>query len=165
FSMRALLISEKSECGDILFALNGHYEEFASSIYAVLKAFPERKIFVRPHPSERNLFLRTSIARISGIHIDTNTDIYDTFSHVSIVIGEVSTALLEAVALGKYVFSWRSPISNSAMQDLPIAQFTSFDELIALLRGKHQEILTKEQREALFITDWKSQYIDFVTSL
>ena len=148
----------------ILFALSTFYDEFTPFIQAVVKAFPERTIIVRPHPNERDIFDASSAAKVAGIHIDTNEDIYDTFPVVDVVIGGLSTSLFEAIALGKRVFSKPSPRNKGVFADMAVERYESVAELVEKLK-QPKPAASQKMQDALFERNWKVNYKSFCSEI
>ena len=159
FAIQAASQPARSGAG-ILFALATFYEDFTPIIQAIVQAFPARTVIVRPHPSEHDFFYASSAAKIPGIHIDTNNDIYDTFPVVDTVVGELSSSLFEAAALGKRVFSRISPRTKRIYTDTAFERYESAVELIEKLKQPKPEI-SKKTQDAIFDRNWKENYINF----
>lgn len=75
---------------------------------------PNWQIVVRPHPSERDKASEIFSALVgkSGIVIDNQTDVYDSFASVDAVYGYASTVLYEALAFEIPVFVLDSPLAD-----------------------------------------------------
>ncbi|WP_300923087.1 hypothetical protein, partial [uncultured Desulfovibrio sp.] len=128
-------------------------------------AFPDRRIIVRPHPNHRQAFLSSDVAGVEGISVDEETDVYTTFSQAEIVIGDISTSLMEALALGKRVYSLRSSQAEKYFSNLDVSFFSDAPELINLINDATSGRIPQTQRDALFCTDWEKNYTTFITQL
>jgi len=148
----------------ILFALNSSYEEFAPAIQAVVQAFPTKKIIVRPHPNEHQKFYASGAAMVPGAHIDTNRDIFDTFPEVDTVIGEFSTSLFDAKALGKRVFSRTSALAKTILAGAAFEWYELADELVEKLK-RTKLVVPKEEGEDIFGRNWECEYAGFISEI
>ena len=144
----------------ILFALNTRYDSYLPYIKAIQTAFPNLNIIVRPHPAQRNMFAQTQLANTPGVTIDANTDIYTTFKKVDCVVGEASTALFEAAALGKRVFVRRG-VYDGYLENLPVIFFHSPEQLVEYLPVQNSGRLPYEIQNQIFCTSWEKNYQDF----
>ena len=149
----------------IFFVLSSYYNFFKNIISEIKNYFPERKIIVRPHPREHHLFNSSKIPEIEGIIIDTNSDIYETFSQANIVIGEVSTSIYEALALGKRVFVLNTYKSNIFYSNINITYFNNASELVKLIEDNNAGHQTSYTKSALFNTNWEKRYKSFIENL
>lgn len=149
----------------ILFCLSTSFDAYPPLIRELAAAFPDRKIIVRPHPNHRQAFLASGITSLPGIQVDEATDVYATFAQAEIVIGDISTSLMEALALGKRVYSLRSPLAENYFSDLDVSFFRDSSELIDLINDETSGRIPKSQREALFCTDWEKNYTTFISQL
>lgn len=150
---------------DILFCLAEAYNEFKDIIEAVQDALPSKKVIVRPHPHQKKLFYESSLVQCRNIIIDNNTDIYETFQQASIVIGDLSTSLYEALALGKRVFILKTDYSKNAFPDLPVTFFVNSADLIKKIKNCMTGRLSLLQRESIFNTNWQQNYKNFVDTI
>ncbi|MBN1936536.1 MAG: hypothetical protein JW934_17875, partial [Anaerolineae bacterium] len=136
-----------------------HYLEMAQKIKAALPSIFE--IVVRPHPMERATALQTYGATFEGIQIDDSDNLYQRLAESYAVIGEISTALFEAVGLAEKVFSFTNPRTLFVLPDNPFEQFETVTQLVDQLLvndGKiHLDI------ESIWADNWESRYRDFIT--
>lgn len=149
----------------ILFCLSTSFDAYPTLIRDLAAAFPDRKIIVRPHPNHRQAFWASGITSLPGIQVDEATDVYTSFAQAEIVIGDTSTSLMEALALGKRVYSLRSPLAENYFSDLDVSFFRDSSELIDLINDETSGRIPKSQREALFCTDWEKNYTTFISQL
>lgn len=153
------------QSGDaILFALAGNYDIFKSIILTVLKEFPEKKIILRPHPSEKAIFQRSELAKIPGVTVDTHTDIYETFSDAEVVIGNISTSIYEALALGKRVFVLENDFSKFFYHPLNLCFFKESEDLIDHISNPDTGRITPQEQQSLFGSDWENRYKAFIAA-
>ena len=127
---------------DILFCLTTNYHKFNDIIDTTRIVFSSKKII-----------------------IDQHTDIYETFPQASIVIGEISTSLYEALALGKRVFILKSNESEAYFAGLPVTFFVDAADLIKKINNNSAGYLSASQREAIFNTNWQQNYKNFVDTI
>ena len=149
----------------ILFCLSTSFAIYPDLIRDLAAAFPDRRIIVRPHPNHRQAFLSSDVAGVEGISVDEETDVYTTFSQAEIVIGDISTSLMEALALGKRVYSLRSSQAEKYFSNLDVSFFSDAPELINLINDATSGRIPQTQRDALFCTDWEKNYTTFITQL
>lgn len=149
----------------ILFCLSTTFDAYPQLIRNVAAAFPDRKVIVRPHPNYRQAFQASEIAKLPGIYVDEETNVYATLSKAEIVIGDQSTSMMEALALGKRVYSMQSTISKDYFSDLDVSFFRDANDLVNLINDETSGKIPQHQREALFCMNWEKNYTDFINQL
>lgn len=149
----------------ILFCLSTTFDAYPQLIRNVAAAFPDRKVIVRPHPNHRQAFQASEIAKLPGIYVDEKPDVYATLSKAEIVIGDISTSMMEALALGKRVYSMQSTISKDYFSDLDVNFFRDANDLVNLINDETSGKIPQHQREALFCKNWEKNYTDFINQL
>lgn len=161
FAMQAKKIKGAAgQAKGILFALNTRYDSYLPYVVAIQKAFPDLKIVVRPHPAQREMFSQTQLAKALGVTIDDNADIYTTFKKVDCVVGEASTALFEAAALGKRVFVRRG-VYDGYLENLPVSFFNRPEEFMEQLSLLESGRMPLQIQNSIFCTNWERNYQDF----
>ncbi len=121
------------------------------------------EIVVRPHPLERTAVLQQYGRGTEGIAIDDSEDLYQRLAQSYAVIGEISTALFEALGLVEKIFSLSSPSTSFGLPDNPFEQFSSVDQLVDRLREKGDATATPNLAAALWAENWEANYRDFIT--
>ncbi|MEX2600146.1 MAG: polysialyltransferase family glycosyltransferase [Balneolaceae bacterium] len=137
------------------------YIEFAINLNNKLHQYD---VVFRPHPRERTHMqkLIDNKYKNSTIIIDDERDIYSSFLFTDIVISELSTGLFEAIGLVNRIFIWRTDKSIFALPDIPIATFSSLDDLINKIIDKKEGYTNALKENELWATDWKSNYLNFL---
>lgn len=155
---------EKSEAAQnaVLFTLGALYDEYIPFVRALRHAIPKNTpLVLRPHPLVD--ISKYALFREAGISVDTSPTIYDAFDMADVVIGDISTGLFEAAALGKRVFSYAITQSDGA--PIPFEKFTTPEELVEKVLSSDAGVISSSLREAFFAADWKNNYIHFISSL
>lgn len=146
----------------VLFALGAYYDEYIPFISKLKIALPpDSRIAVRPHPLVDAQAYK--IFREPGIEVDTNKNIYESLNAASVVIGDVSTVLYEAAAIGKRVFSFIVEETKNA--PMPFESFSHPDELVEKLFSPDVGRLPQAQRNMFFAPDWEKNYKSFINSM
>lgn len=118
-------------------------------------------LIFRPHPIERRTAESkyTELLRRCGWQIDTNLDPYASFAKSALVIGDVSTAMFEALAFDCRVVLIDAPLTRQLM---PADVFTSaarFDDLDDLLAAGQRSAAS---REKLWADHWENRFRSFL---
>lgn len=123
--------------------------------------FTNYKIKFRPHPGDLDKAKRKVKENKSKIEIDDNPEIYETLSNTSILIGEVSTVLFEAIGIVNKILVWQTKYTNAYLPDHPFESFSSYKQL--------KEILLINKKVDYSVDDfweknWKESYQRFIKS-
>ncbi|MGY2196680.1 hypothetical protein [Pseudomonas gingeri] len=120
------------------------------------------RIVLRPHPLERAEVLRRySDGKIGDVFIDTNRDIYSSFTSAYAVAGEVSTGLFEALGIAGKVLLWETPKAKFSYPNHPFTGFTD-------AKGFVEELLTPKwpgssvAGEEVWAKDWVGNYRNYL---
>jgi hypothetical protein len=124
------------------------------------------EIVFRPHPQERDRVKNSADEYgIYKIRIDTNSDIYDSFSNSYAVLSELSTGLFEGIGIVKKIFVWETPKSKFVMPDHPFATFRSASEAAKLILSELNSKENEKLRDTIWAPDWQANYQDFLKSI
>lgn len=124
------------------------------------------RVTFRPHPCERNNVevAYGSFCTERGIAIDVSSDLYGAIARHQFVVGDISTAVVEAAALQKPVFLIDSPLANNHMP-VVFPRFRHAREIAHLLTSAPGE---GGRAMGLWADDWEQRYrswLQYVTSL
>jgi hypothetical protein len=125
-----------------------------------------RVVNFRPHPLERE---RLKGRNLGQIQIDTNSNIYDTFGSTAILIGEVSTALYEAIGLVERIISWETRKSRFTDPNSPFekSKLSTHEECSRVLNNDAGCVASNCQKleGEYWAGDWKSSYLAFLEQI
>ena len=96
------------------------------------------------------------------IELDDGPEIYTTLSDTSIIIGEVSTVLFEAIGIVNRIIVWNTAYAKAYLPDHPFECFSTYEELKDLIQ-KDQGI--KYTDNEFWEKNWKEAYQNFIKSL
>ena len=127
------------------------------------QCLPDKEIVIKVHPFYPKQYDYFKEIDMPNVRIGIEGNIYDYLQHAEVVIGDNSTVLYEAAALGRLVMIWNNN-SARAYMDLRLGNwFNDAQELVALLRG---QALNKEKSmvepEDIFAYDIKANYLNFI---
>ncbi|MGY2285366.1 hypothetical protein [Pseudomonas gingeri] len=116
------------------------------------------KVVLRPHPLERiQVHERFPDGLAGNVGIDRNRDIYDSFSSSSVVVGEVSTGLFEAIGIVEKVFLWDTAKARFSYPVHPFFEFSNAEELADAILSAEKGRLNIVQEE-IWASDWKGNF-------
>lgn len=136
------------------------YMEMAIKLNQMLSG--QFEIIVRPHPRERNTALQTYGHLCEEILIDDSDDLYSRLAESYAVIGEISTALFEAIGFAKKIFSLSTPIAVFGLPDNPFEPVETVEQLV-------EKLLTNESgrprldEASIWADNWEIRYRNFIT--
>jgi hypothetical protein len=121
------------------------------------------RIVFRPHQIVRSRYGPTN--ELSGVHLDRQSDIYESFSRARAVVSEVSTGLFEAIGLVERIFVLESPRSRFVLPEHPFSSFLDADDLAEQLQkdGTGSEI--RVDAEQIWASGWHARYLEFVANV
>lgn len=94
-------------------------------------------LILKPHPTERSVVEeRYGILSRWGVKVELNESIYDLLAKVDYVVGDHSTALVEALAFGHTPFIFDSDYSRAALGAFPMEYFSSPDMLVGMVKER-----------------------------
>ena len=117
------------------------------------------RVSFRPHPRERE---RVRAIGAREVAIDEEADLYASLASASLVIGEASTALFEAVGLAGRVFVWDTEKSRFYLGEHSFPRFTDPAEFVALATSKHNSAGESADPESLWAPDWQERFLDYI---
>lgn len=146
---------------DVLLLSDGiefdQYLKLAKNL-SVLPELQKHRIVLRPHPLEREAIMqRYPEGAVDGIMLDFGRDVYQSFASANTVLGEVSTALFEAVGLVDKVFIWKTPKAEFSYPEHPFLTFSNTHEF---LDGffQNQAILPDAVVKTIWTDHWQQNY-------
>lgn len=116
----------------------------------------------RPHPGEKNMALKLMQEEQININLDKNIELYQTLQATSIIIGEVSTVLFEAVGIVDRVLVWNTKYSQAYLPEHPFETFSSYEELVEKINSKNTLIYNRG--DEFWCDNWEEKYIHFIKS-
>jgi hypothetical protein len=113
-------------------------------------------LYYRPHPQERSdIHNRYGVQISQGIKID-NLDLYFSIAEAEIIIGELTTAIFEAIALNKVIYLFNSSYTkayyNSSIKYFRLFSLSDVSVVFA------REAPEKGGNEYYWEMDWKNSY-------
>ena len=123
-------------------------------------------VIFRPHPLEsdraRKMFSRSNL---SSFRLDYHGDIYDSFSGANVVIGEVSTALFEAIGLVPRIFRWDTEKAKFSCPENIFDSFVNIEELICKILNDSTVNISNDLIEKIWASEWRANYSSFLKSI
>lgn len=120
-------------------------------------------VVFRPHPLEvAYVRERFKGKDITGVSIVSDGSIYDAFYGASVVVGEVSTGLFEAIGLVDKIFRWDTPKARFAYPDHPFDTFTDVSELAEKIRDPRAGRVSLETVDEIWAPNWQENYRSFL---
>ncbi len=123
-------------------------------------------ISFRPHPSELPIIenIYSELLVRDTIKIDTEKDVYLSLSNTDLVIGQISTALFEAIGICRYIFAIDQPITDLHVPQNIIKRFSNVKELINIIQTYNSED-NKVNKGYIWEPNWKANYQNFMNNL
>ena len=128
--------------------------DFAKRLNLLLKK--KKRIFLRPHPIEKIKWIHEKI-KIKNIHIDYEENIFQSFQRKEIIIGEVSTALFEAIGYIPNIFIWRTPKSIFNIPKHPFTEIKNVEEFADKINNIPNK-KNKFQINHIYKKNWKKNF-------
>jgi hypothetical protein len=119
------------------------------------------EVIFRPHPLERAV-VRGLGNRSSSVRVDLNDDIYDSFGETEVLLGEVSTALFEAVGVVPRIFVWDTPKSRFHVPTHPFARVADVSGLPDVLSDPDSGRVGAHEADAVWAPGWHANYLNFL---
>lgn len=116
----------------------------------------------RPHPGELNKIKAMVRNGQNNIELDDGPEIYATLSNTSIIIGEVSTVLFEAIGIVNRIIVWNTTYASAYLPEHPFESFSTYEELKDLLQNDKG---TKYADNEFWGKNWKESYQGFIKSI
>ncbi len=136
-------------------------EPYMELIQYVKQKMPEKKLFIKVHPMMVQQYDVLKTMEDARTLVNISGNINDFFSRVKTVVGDDSTALYEAAALGKRVMIWKSKRSEWISTRIG-TWFQNKEELVGLLQGgvdRNAEV----SPEDIFARDSRERYLKFIS--
>lgn len=122
--------------------------------------FGQFNVKFRPHPGEMDAALSCVVDEYKNVRIDKNIDIYETLSQTSIIIGEVSTVLFEAIGIVNRILLWNTDYTKTYLPDHPFESFETIEHLDDLLEKKQKQNYVLQ--EDIWDDNWENNYKSFI---
>ena len=137
-------------------------ESYVELIEYIRENMPDKRLFVKVHPTKKQQYemLKKLEDDYVGVYIKENINYF--FGQTEIVIGDNSTALYEAAALGKQVIIWNTERSGSIHRAVG-RWFNGKEELVELLKTEWKDIEPEIRPEDIFARDSKERYTEFIS--
>ncbi len=120
------------------------------------------RVVFRPHPIER---AKIQYESGNGIHIDMNTDIFDSFKTARIVVSEASTGLFEAIGIVERIFIRITGKARFYFPKHPFETFVDVDDLSEKVKDPSIGIITPEDITQIWAPDWRGNYLKFINNV
>lgn len=124
------------------------------------------KVLFRPHPMER---IKVLGMKIENIEIDVNDDIYKSFANTAILIGELSTALYEAIGLVDRIVVWDTSKSKFSDPTAPFEKLTlsNENECSSMLKNLNWicKYKTSIAERSYWEPHWQNNYKNFLKNV
>jgi hypothetical protein len=123
------------------------------------------RIVLRPHPLERELLMKKyPSGMIDDVKLDFGRNVYESFALAISVLGEVSTALFEAVGLVEKIFIWKTPKAEFSYPEHPFMEFSETDEFMQ--KFLHTQIsLPDSIIESIWSDNWQQNYCNYLNKV
>jgi hypothetical protein len=161
---RRALLPESAHRDQVLFVSSGLDLELYGRVLAELgsAAGKQFRLVLRPHPGERAGAREKYGAMLDrcGWQLDRELDPYASFARSALVVGDVSTALFEALEFECPVVLVDAPLPRKLMPEDVFPFFRRFDDLEALLSAGEQ---ARVSRPELWADNWRDRFGRFLT--
>jgi hypothetical protein len=119
------------------------------------------RLLFRPHPIERGGAQEkySELLCRYGWELDADLDPYTSFAKSALVIGDVSTAMFEALEFSCAVVLIDAPLTRELMPEEVFSFASRFDDLDALLAAGQKAVAA---REKLWEDDWEDRFRRFL---
>lgn len=124
--------------------------------------FLNYRVKFRPHPGEFNKVKSIVKKRKNNIVLDEIPEIYESLSNTSIIIGEVSTVLFEAIGIVNKIIVWNTEYANAYLPDHPFESFSTYEELKKIIQSEKS---VDYQENKFWKGNWKESYRNFIKSI
>lgn len=162
FTMNKVKIDEIKCKNHILLIMSEHND--CLKLLEKLMPLLESKYFLelRLHPLELNSSRwYTKFNKYKNFKIVTSGIIYDSINRAEYVVGDFSTALFEAAALGKKVLVYANEYAKTWEPEEISIQFETVEQLLQIMK---EDKGCKVVSNTIFDTNWKANYKKFIKS-
>lgn len=143
----------------VVIGIGENTEKYIEFVKKICEKFPQYNVKFRPHPGERDVAVNVINKMDYEIILDNNIDIYETLANTSVIIGEVSTVLFEAIGIVNSIFLWNTEYSKTYLPKHPFKCFETIEELEKLVNSN----LEVDGDSGLFWTEnWNKKYSEFI---
>ncbi len=139
------------------------YLDFSAQL-AELAGRQGLRVVFRPHPLERPTVAAALRQGANGFRIDSNRDIYQSFSTAHAVVSEQSTGLFEAIGLVDRVFVWNTAKARFGFPSHPFLSVDSAAELGGHMEDSAAGRITPQAIAGIWAPDWRPNYRRFLGS-
>lgn len=158
-------LSNSRKVSDIILILSGglRFEFYVKIALRLVKLLPNYfKIVIRPHPGERAEIRENYCQDVQDVFIDYSDNIYSMLAKSTVVIGEVSTGLFEAIGLTKKIFTLQSPLNFLMMPDNPFETVQTIEQLAERLMERSSGVVGNDLASGIWAEDWQTNYKNFI---
>lgn len=117
----------------------------------------------RPHPGEMIKAIKIINEGGYSIELDKNIDIYTTLANTSIIIGEVSTVLFEAIGIVNRIIVSNTKYTHTYLPEHPFETFNTGEDLVKKINNPYN--CKYFENEMLWAECWKENYRKFIDSI
>lgn len=136
-------------------------ETYAALIRYLYDKLPDWKLIVKVHPTKVKQYEVLKEMENDRISVRINENINTFFKCANTVIGDDSTALYEAAALGKRVMIWDTDYSRHFHRQIG-CWFLDKEELVKLLQSDQTDTAGQISPEDIFARDSEKRYRAFI---
>jgi hypothetical protein len=118
------------------------------------------QVVFRPHPVERSRLAQTygDFFERNGIPVDIEPDALLALAGHAVIVGDISTALFEALAIGRAVYAIEAPATATHVSGL-LPTFSTAEQLWSLLQSAPVAMADSEQ---VWAGDWERRYRSWI---
>lgn len=155
-------VREDTADEDSILILPSDTDPYIELIQYIKQKMPEKKLLIKVHPMMVQQYDVLKKMEDARTEVNISGNINDFFMRVKTVVGDDSTALYEATALGKQVMIWKTERSDGISRQIGI-WFDDKEELVQLLQSEESGVKTEVRPEDIFVRDSKERYLAFVS--
>ncbi len=152
---------ENIEDRNSVLILPSDLDRYMGLISYIHQELPEAKLYIKVHPTKKPQYDVLRKMENEQIRVYIKENIYDFLKRTKFVIGDDSTVLYEAAAMGKKVFIWKSVHSASFDRRIGI-WFSDQREVVRLLQNNCADVEMKIAPEDIFARNSAERYRAFI---
>ena len=136
-------------------------EPYPELIRYLYDKMPDRRLLVKVHPTKIKQYEAFKTMENDRISVYIRENINYFFDRAAVVIGDDSTALYEAAALGRQVMIWDTEYSRNIHRAVG-RWFADKEELVRLLQSDRTDTAEQARPEDIFARDSDRRYREFI---
>ena len=151
--------TKKLDNSIVILGIGENTEKYIDLTYFLSQSLDGYSIKYRPHPGESYLAKKIVKKKQIIIEIDMEPEIYKSLCTTSVIVGEVTTVLFEAIGICNRIIVWNMDYSKAYLPVHPFEKFEEEEELVRLLKKKSNVIRSTED---FWATDWQNNFKRFI---